>query len=366
MSFLTPHRKKQFTDFLIINLVWIVTILLWDFLQTEVPNTAKEAIQDPIAMKMERLNLLLAGVFLGTIFGLMNLYIKIRQDQLRKQSYGRIILVYSITHIILTAISVFIIGVLSELIVNGEIDDDTFTKIRGFVRSKNFPPIVMFTYIVSAGIILFQIINQKFGPGVLLDLLLGRYRHPKEVNLIFLFMDLKSSTTYAERLGHFKYSELIQDCFSDLTTPVNSCEAEIYQYIGDEVVLMWPYLKGIKNGNCIKLLFQFKKILQKRSNHYLSNYGFVPQFKAGINGGVLTAAEVGAIKRSIAYHGDVINTASRIQGQCNTFNREILISGQIVHDVINSQSFEFEFIDNIQLKGKKEKVSIYSINNNEE
>jgi len=44
-------------------------------------------------------------------------------------------------------------------------------------------------------------------------------------------MDLKSSTYYAEQLGHFKYSRLIQDCFNDLSASVLKNKAQIYQFV---------------------------------------------------------------------------------------------------------------------------------------
>jgi adenylate cyclase len=39
-------------------------------------------------------------------------------------------------------------------------------------------------------------VNKKFGPGVLAPLMLGRYRNSREAERIFMFMDLKSSTTH--------------------------------------------------------------------------------------------------------------------------------------------------------------------------
>jgi adenylate cyclase len=355
------NRRKLIVDFLIINAVWIAAVFIWDVLTGYNPTIDGNNPNNISLREINDLNLILGGVFLGTIFGLLNLFIKRRQERLRKKSYGRIIFIYSITHILLTVLTIFIIGIVSELIITGEISKETVLEIRRFVRSSDFWRIFAFTYLVSVGIILFQIINQKFGPGVLLDLLLGKYRQPKEVKMVFLFLDLKSSTTYAEKLGHVKYSRLIQDCFTDLTLAVNEFDANIYQYIGDEVVLIWPYEDGIKNAKCIKIFYQFKEYLQKKSEYYTNLYGFVPQFKAGINGGTLMAAEVGVIKRSIAYHGDVINTASRIQGLCNSFKEEFLASKLIITDLAFYNSFNCSFIDNIQLKGKKEKVDIYAI-----
>jgi adenylate cyclase len=360
---LNKQQRQLILNFLTINVVWIAAVFFWDYFTSYNPNR-DQALNGHEFEKINDLNLLLGGIFLGSIFGILNLIIRSKQEMIRRKSYGRFIFYYSVTHIMLTILGIFCVGVISELIVNGKITNHTINQIKMFVRSSDFIKIIIFTYLVSAGIILFQIINQKFGPGVLLDLLLGKYRNPKETKLIFLFMDLKSSTTYAEKLGHEKYSQLIQDCFSDLTIAVTEYDANIYQYIGDEVVLLWPYEEGIKNAKCIKIFFRFKEHLQKRAEHYMNSYGFIPQFKAGLNGGTLMAAEVGVIKRSIAYHGDVINTASRIQGLCNQFQEEFLASKLIISDLASQNTFNYSFIDNIQLKGKKEKVNIYAVKQN--
>jgi len=51
--------------------------------------------------------------------------------------------------------------------------------------------------------------------------------------------------------------------------------------------------------------------------YYLSKYGRVPVFKAGIHGGKVMALEVGSVKKELAYLGDIVNTTARIQGECN-------------------------------------------------
>ena len=47
-------------------------------------------------------------------------------------------------------------------------------------------------------------INLLLGEGVLFKFLLGRYRKPLNENRIFMFLDIKSSTTIAENLGLIK------------------------------------------------------------------------------------------------------------------------------------------------------------------
>jgi adenylate cyclase len=176
-----------------------------------------------------------------------------------------------------------------------------------------------------------------------------------------MFLDLQASTTIAEQIGHYSYSELIQDCFYDLNRIVTKYEAEIYQYVGDEAVLSWKYKRGIKNNNCIKIFFHFQKRIKKRQQYYLSKYNLVPIFKAGLHGGELIVTEVGTVKKEIAYHGDVINTSARIQGECNKYNELLLCSNMLINDLSLATKYSPEFIGNIELKGKEEKFKISAI-----
>ncbi len=73
-----------------------------------------------------------------------------------------------------------------------------------------------------------------------------------------MFLDINSSTTIAEELGDQKYHELLKDFFSDITNPIIDNNGEIYQYVGDEVVVAWKYEDGIENGKCIKCFFDIK------------------------------------------------------------------------------------------------------------
>ncbi len=205
-------------------------------------------------------------------------------------------------------------------------------------------------------------INEKFGQGVLINFLLGRYHRPKEDRRIFMFMDLKSSTTYAEKLGHIRYSRFIQDCFFDLTDIVLSHGAKIYQYVGDEVVLSWEIDKGIDHQNCLRTFFAYDNLLQNRRGYYESRYGVVPEFKAGLNLGPVTVAEVGEIKKELAYHGDVLNTAARIQGRCNEYKRKLLVSEELKACFNDQTHYGFEFLGDVILKGKENPVNIYAVN----
>jgi adenylate cyclase len=77
------------------------------------------------------------------------------------------------------------------------------------------------------------------------ELLNGRYQQPEAENRIFLFVDLKDSTHLAETLGNDRYSRLVRDFFRDVSPAIAAARGEVYQYVGDEVVVTWPAATGL-------------------------------------------------------------------------------------------------------------------------
>jgi adenylate cyclase len=346
-----------------IILIWILALYFWDAIQFSNEELSIRHPEYNILTQYIDLTILIGGTLMGLNFLAINWLIEYQKGYFKQMSYGKLILSYSIIHILsFTLISLFVILIFISLTIK---DNDLGIELllKHLIQSHDLLKVVLYTYVVSVTIYFLKLINQKLGPGVLRDLLLGKYRQPKEQEILFLFIDLKSSTTYAELLGHKKYSELIQDCFADLSFVLLQNKATIYQYVGDEVVIIWPYALGVKNCNCINLYFQFRRILADKSEYYKNKYGMIPEFKAGINGGKIMVAEVGGAKRSIAYHGDVINTASRIQHLCNSLGREFLISERVIRDLPQNSSFIFKFISTIKLKGKQMKENIFCVSN---
>ncbi len=210
----------------------------------------------------------------------------------------------------------------------------------GDFASLNFYISFLVYFIISSlSINFFLQMNRKIGPGNMIKLLLGRYHKPHDENRIFMFLDLKSSTTIAEKLGHRIYSQFIRDCFQDLTDSLLRYKAEIYQFVGDEVILTWEQDRGLSGQACIRTYFDFKDALLYRRDYYLRTYNTTPEFRAGMDMGIVTATEIGDIKREIAYHGDVLNTAARILGQCNKYSKNLLVSKNLADQVKSNESF---------------------------
>jgi len=251
----------------------------------------------------------------------------------------------------------YLSSLISFTIDHGYLDVSLWVKQ---VISVSFWVILFYISLISILISITKQIDLKFGPGNLLNLLIGRFHKPHQDHRIFMFLDLKSSTAIAEKLGHIQFSQLIQDCFTDLTI-VRDYKADIYQYVGDEVVLSWSMARGLENLNCIKAYFKFQNLLESRSNFYKKKYRFVPFFKAGLNVGDVTIAEVGQIKREIAFHGDTLNTAARIEGKCNDYNKSLLFSQPFKELIEDKKELPINLVGEIMLRGKDQPLKIYSI-----
>jgi len=204
-------------------------------------------------------------------------------------------------------------------------------------------------------------VRRKVGPGNLWAMLTGRYHRPREEDRIFLFLDLKDSTAIVESLGHARYSQFIRHCFHDLTEFIILFRAQVYQFVGDEVVLTWPAGSVDAGRQSLETFFAFQKRLAERRGWYEEAFGVAPAFRGGVEGGVVTATEVGDIKREIAFHGDALNTAARLLELCREYQLPVLVSGRIQETIAGDPGLATEYQGEITLRGKTEPMAVFGV-----
>ena len=104
-----------------------------------------------------------------------------------------------------------------------------------------------------------------------------------------------------------------------------------------------------------------EEIIEKKRGKYLAKYDVVPQFKAGIHVGRVVVTSVGKQKKEIVYHGDVLNTAARIEKKCNELRQKLLISADLLNYLRLEDDFIAEEKGEIELKGKANKLRLYGV-----
>jgi len=220
---------------------------------------------------------------------------------------------------------------------------------------------IISAFVVSIAVSTYFQIERLVGKNLLKNYLQGRYRNPKKEIRVFLFLDLKSSTTIAEKLGNDTYYSFLNEAIYEMSEAIIQTKAEIYQYVGDEIVFTWPLDKGITNNNCLRLYESITQKLESKKSNFLKKYGYQPQFKAAMHAGIVLAAEIGHIKKDIIYSGDVLNVTARMESLCNEYEADLIVSKSLFNLLDKKHDILYEDLGAITLKGKDEKLELIKI-----
>lgn len=221
----------------------------------------------------------------------------------------------------------------------------------------------VFLYLVFIEIIVGVMITLRtnLGRDYIKKLIRNAYFDPKEEYRVFMFTDLKNSTAMAENMGSLTFSRLIQDCFREFSNAALDSGAEIYQFVGDEVVTTWNVKKGFNYLDCISLHFELCELLASKRKYFMDRYGVFPEFRSSVHIGHVTAALVGEFKTEIAYHGRVLNLCSRLQVVCRDYNSDLVVSEDFYHMISAETAYHCYPITDIELKGISEKQHAYVV-----
>ncbi len=230
-----------------------------------------------------------------------------------------------------------------------------------FMQKFSFWSVVVYASVILDVALFYSEIRAYLGNSVLYNYSFGKYHNPKQETRIFMFLDMKSSTSIAEQIGHEKYFHLLKSYYEDMTDAILETAGVIYQYVGDEIVITWSLKDGIYKNNCIECFSKISKVLEKNKVRYEEQYGLLPEFKAGYHIGEVTIGEIGIIKKELIYTGDVLNTTARIQEECNTYNAKALISGDLLKELQKKDPITYSKIGKLTLRGKKDEIQLYSV-----
>lgn len=297
------------------------------------------------------------SIFISISIGIVEEFLLKRIFQ--KIAFYKVLLTRTIVYSL--AISI-ILGLVLSIEIAFDEQIPYFDALVYYFQSPLFKRDFFFSLAFVFMIIFIAQIVQLIGLNNLVRLFLGQYHKPREVRRIFLFIDLNDSTTIAENIGNELYSSFVKEYFNDISDAINMYGGEIYQYVGDEVSVVWS-ISG-KNNHCLNCYFKIQEIIDGKRDQYLTMYGSVPQFKAGAHIGTVVVTEVGNLKKELVYHGDVVNTTSRIIGKCNEQNQGFLISDDLLA-IVDHTNYNIVEQEEISLKGKTQKISLYGINQNE-
>ncbi|HEY6977340.1 MAG TPA: adenylate/guanylate cyclase domain-containing protein [Chitinophagaceae bacterium] len=359
---LSPKTRRSIFRIIPFGVIWFVFSVVYTLLEkgllgnlTYYPSTGnaydfrRNIFATPVSA-------LITGLLIGT---LEVLYFN---KWFIQRSFSKKLLLKSIIYlaIILLFLVITLVATTNDL-STAIFNKEFWLHVWAFFTNYSF---ISVTVYIAAIIIVTQFyteVSENIGLGVLSNFFTGKYYHPIEEERIYMFLDMKSSTTIAEALGHVKYFEMLKEYYTDLSDSIIDCSGEVYQYVGDEIVVSWQLENGLQNNNCIQCFFAMKAAIRKQAGKYNEHFGLLPEFKAGFHLGKVTAGEIGVIKKDIIFTGDVLNTTARIQGLCNTYKVDILISGDLAKKLSLDSQFQIKPLGENELRGKDEKIELFTI-----
>jgi class 3 adenylate cyclase len=235
----------------------------------------------------------------------------------------------------------------------------------------NFPGIFVLAFVLSVAFSAVFELTRLIGGHVLLNVILGRYRHPIREERVLLFLDLAGSTAMAEILGEVRIQELLTRFFFDIDEPIVAHGGEVHAYVGDAVIVTWPLTRGgygsqssgghSSEGGCLDCFFAVEDRIEQSAESYRREFGWVPRFRAALHAGPVVISECGDSRRQIAYFGDTVNVTARLQEHAKEAGRSLIVSADLLKHVQPSRDIRVVPLGHAALRGRAAAVEVFAV-----
>jgi len=260
-------------------------------------------------------------------------------------------------YIVAVIVSVLLSAILVELVLGGR-----FNPMAGFR-----PGWTLFAWAAAITLLVTFIhqMSRMIGLRTLLRVVSGRYHQPITEKRIFLFIDLAGSTALAQQLGNRGVHRLLSRFFFDLADPIQEWGGEIHSYVGDEVIVTWPIVTAERNARAAACFFAARALLARKAEAYRRAFGTVPRIRGALHGGAVTVGEIGDLRATITYFGDVINTTARLEAEAKTRNCDPMASADYVAMAALPDRWRRTAIGKVDLKGRQEPLDLVALEEEE-
>jgi len=220
---------------------------------------------------------------------------------------------------------------------------------------------VFFSFVATFAVLFVFEISQIVGPRNLRNILLGRYHRPRAEERFFLFVDVEGSTSLAERIGPVAVHRFLDGVFRLASDPIGDHGGEIYQYVGDEMVVTWPAAEARGDARPIACFFAIVSALEKVAPEFEREFGVAPRLRAALHAGPVISGEIGDSKRDIVFHGDVMNTAARLEQATRDLDRRFLVSTDALSRLTATERYVLERLGPQALRGRAAPIEVYAV-----
>ena len=233
--------------------------------------------------------------------------------------------------------------------------------IEAYWLVEKFPTIVALGFFASLFVGIIFELTRLVGTRVLFNVALGRYRTPVREARVLMFLDLAGSTSLAEAMGELRVQSLLTRFFFDIDAAIVAHGGEVHAYVGDEVIVTWPLDDRISDGRCIDCFFAIADTIAAKADSYITEFGMVPGFRAGLHAGPVVISECGNSRRQLAYFGDTVNVTARLQEYCKEAGHDLLVSADLLSHMRPNPDVLIEPLGPAQLRGRAAAIEVFAV-----
>ncbi len=184
--------------------------------------------------------------------------------------------------------------------------------------------------------------------------------------LSIMFSDIRSFTTFSERMDAKALAGFLNDYLGLMTDIVFECDGTLDKYIGDAVMAFWgaPLDQPHHAANACRAAIAMQRKIDEHFERFKTQYGVEVAVGIGINSGAVNVGNMGS-ERIFEYTviGDHVNLASRLEGLTKYYGVKI-VTTRFTMDMITQSNQPLpphRVLDFVKVKGKKKAVELLQV-----
>jgi adenylate cyclase len=182
--------------------------------------------------------------------------------------------------------------------------------------------------------------------------------------LTFMFSDIRGFTPLSEKYqsNPADLTKVINKFLTPMTNIIMKNDGTIDKYMGDCIMAFWnapidtPNHKELAIKSALEMMDKLKELNETDG----FGDGNKINIGIGINTGKCIVGNMGSDQRfDYSVIGDPVNLASRLEGVSKNYDATLVIGEDTYRGI--SKLYKFKKLDDVQVKGKSNKVTIYTI-----
>lgn len=176
--------------------------------------------------------------------------------------------------------------------------------------------------------------------------------------MTILFSDIRGFTTLSEQLAPQENFNFINSYLRRVSPIIRKYHGFIDKYLGDGIMALFPG----SVDNAIQAAIAMQQEVQHYNRHR-QQVGYAPiRIGCSIHTGSLMLGMIGEEERiQGTVISDAVNLAFRLESVSKRYGIGIVISAQTLNGLFKPERYNYRFVDKVQVKGKKQTVSVYEI-----